>query len=106
MNKVLKDSSLDAKEALSHIDRMDSVLGLKMIETAGIAQKEAEKNAAANVIDHSDDPEATEIDTLVAERTSAKKNKDFAKADEIRDTLTKRGITIIDTPTGPTWKRN
>ena len=106
VNKVLKDNSLDAKEALDLIDRMDSVLGLKMIETAGAAQKEAEKNAAATVIDHTGDPEAAEIDALVAERTAAKKNKDFAKADEIRAKLTERGITIIDTPAGPAWKRN
>ena len=51
-------------------------------------------------------PEAAEIDALVAERSSAKKNKDFARADQIRDELTERGITIIDTPQGPAWKRN
>ena len=54
---------------------------------------------------HEGDPEAAEIDALVAERTQAKKNKDFARADQIRDELTARGITIVDTPTGPTWKR-
>ena len=56
--------------------------------------------------DHSGDPEAAEIDALVSERSSAKKNKDFARADQIRDELTERGITIIDTPQGPAWKRN
>ena len=43
---------------------------------------------------------------MVLERTEAKKAKDFAKADEIRNALAARGITIIDTPNGPTWKRN
>ena len=51
------------------------------------------------------DEEAAEIDALVAERTAAKKAKDFARADEIRNQLTARGVIIIDTPTGPTWKR-
>jgi len=55
---------------------------------------------------NADDPEAAEIDALVLERTEAKKAKDFAKADEIRNALAARGITIIDTPNGPTWKRN
>ena len=32
--------------------------------------------------------------------------KDFARADEIRNQLTARGVIIIDTPTGPTWKRS
>ena len=54
---------------------------------------------------HVGDPEAAEIDALVAERTAAKKAKDFAKADEIRNQLTARGVIIIDTPNGPTWKR-
>ena len=87
VNKVLKDSALDAREALELIDRMDSVLGLKLIETAGTAQKEAQKNAEPAVISHEGDPEAAEIDALVAERTEAKKNKDFAKADEIAKSI-------------------
>lgn len=105
LNKVVKDGSLDAKEALDLIDRMDSVIGLRLIETAAAVQAEAAKQAASLIPDHSGDPEAAEIDALVAERTSAKKNKDFARADEIRDQLSARGIIIIDTPQGPTWKR-
>ena len=58
------------------------------------------------LVAHAGDPEAAEIDALVAERTAAKKNKDFAKADEIRNQLTARGVIIIDTPNGPTWKRS
>ncbi len=105
LNKVIKDGSLEAKEALDLIERMDSVLGLKLIESAAQIQKKAEEEAKAMMPDHSGDPEAAEIDALVKERTDAKKNKDFARADQIRDELTKRGITIIDTPQGPTWKR-
>ena len=86
---------------------MDSVIGLRLLESAQKVQQqmvaEAAKEAKAN--DHSDDPEAAEIDALVKERTEAKKAKDFARADAIRDQLTQRGITIIDTPSGPTWKR-
>lgn len=105
LNKVLKDGSLDVREALSLIDRMDSVIGLKLLETAAEAQKQTEKEAASLIPDHSGDPEAAEIDALVKARTDAKKNKDFAEADRIRNELSSRGITIIDTPQGPTWKR-
>lgn len=105
LNKVIKDASLDPKEALELIDRMDSVLSLSLLKNAANAQKEAENQAKAMLPDHSGDPEAAEIDALVKERTDAKKAKDFATADRIRDELTKRGITIIDTPQGPTWKR-
>jgi cysteinyl-tRNA synthetase len=45
------------------------------------------------------------IQNLVDERTAARKNKDFARADEIRDELTAKGIVIEDTPHGPIWKR-
>lgn len=106
LNKVIKDGSLDPKEALDLIDRMDSVLSLSLLETAAVEQKKMENEAKAMMPDHSGDPEAAEIDALVAERSSAKKNKDFARADQIRDELTERGITIIDTPQGPAWKRN
>ena len=106
VNKVVKDGTLKAEEALSLIDRMDSVIGLKLISTAAAAQKEAEEQAASLIPDHSGDPEAAEIDQLVKQRTEAKKNKDFETADRIRNELTARGITIIDTPQGPAWKRN
>lgn len=105
LNKVIKDSSLEAKEALELIDRMDSVLSLSLLKSAAAVQKKTNDEAKALMPDHSGDPEAAEIDALVKERTDAKKAKDFATADKIRDELVKRGITIIDTPQGPTWKR-
>ena len=46
-----------------------------------------------------------EIDALVAARTEAKANKDFAEADRIRDELVAQGITVEDTATGPIWYR-
>lgn len=46
-----------------------------------------------------------EIDTLLQARIEAKKNKDFVKADEIRDYLSSLGILIEDSSTGSTWKR-
>ena len=41
-----------------------------------------------------------EIRKLVDERQQARKDKDFARADEIRDMLRERGITLKDTPQG------
>ncbi|WP_019124892.1 cysteine--tRNA ligase [Peptoniphilus grossensis] len=46
-----------------------------------------------------------DIEGLIAERNAARKNKDFAKADEIRDKLKEMGIEIEDTRSGTTWKR-
>lgn len=46
-----------------------------------------------------------DIESLIAERTTAKKAKDFAKADKIRDELKAQGIILEDSPTGTTWKK-
>ena len=45
-----------------------------------------------------------EIEALIAERTEARKNKDWATADRIRDELKARHIVIEDTPQGIKWK--
>ena len=46
-----------------------------------------------------------EIDQLIKERQEARKNKDFARADEIRDELAQKGIILKDTREGVTWRR-
>jgi len=46
-----------------------------------------------------------EIDALVAARTEAKKARNWAEADRIRDELKARGIEIIDTPQGAKWRK-
>lgn len=45
-----------------------------------------------------------EIEALIEERTQARKNKDWALADKIRDDLKARGIVLEDTPDGVKWK--
>ena len=45
------------------------------------------------------------IDTLIAERTEARKAKNFARSDEIRDKLAAEGVTLEDGPGGTTWRR-
>lgn len=45
----------------------------------------------------------SEIEALIAERQEARKNKDWATADRIRDELKARGIILKDTPQGVTW---
>jgi cysteinyl-tRNA synthetase len=45
------------------------------------------------------------IDALVAERTLAKKKRDFARADQIRNELAEKGIVIEDSKDGVRWKR-
>lgn len=47
----------------------------------------------------------SEIEALIAKRAEAKKNKDWAAADAIRNELKERGIVLEDSPTGTTWKK-
>lgn len=46
-----------------------------------------------------------EIDSLIAERADARKRRDFARADEIRDLLADKGIILEDTAQGMRWRR-
>jgi cysteinyl-tRNA synthetase len=45
------------------------------------------------------------IDALIAERTTAKKQRNFARADQIRNELTEKGIIIEDSKDGVRWRR-
>ncbi len=53
-----------------------------------------------------DGPSPAEIDALLAERAAARKAKDFAKSDRIRDELAAKGIIIEDGPKGAAWRRS
>ena len=93
---VLKANTSDATKLAALAD-YDQVLCLNLLEAAQkLIKKQAEEEA------ESADPE---IDALIAARTEAKKAKNFAEADRIRDELKARGIEIIDTPQGAKWKR-
>ncbi|MFQ5845669.1 MAG: cysteine--tRNA ligase, partial [Planctomycetota bacterium] len=46
-----------------------------------------------------------DVDRLIAERDAAREGRDFARADEIRDELARRGIELLDTPQGTRWKK-
>jgi len=70
-----------------------------MLDLLGIVQEHADTWFQGD----SDDSEA--IETLISERTEAKKSRDFARADAIRDELAAQGIILEDGVNGTTWKR-
>jgi len=93
---VLKAKCSDATKLAALAD-FDRVLSLDLLQAAQKLRSKQEAEEAANA-----DPE---IDALVAARTAAKKEKNFAEADRIRDELKSRGIEIIDTPQGTKWRK-
>ncbi|KIX12814.1 cysteine--tRNA ligase [Dethiosulfatarculus sandiegensis] len=50
-------------------------------------------------------PSAEEIEALIEERKQARKDKNFARADEIRDQLAAQGVMLEDTPQGTRWHK-
>ncbi len=52
-----------------------------------------------------DEETIAEIERLVEERDEAKKRKDFAAADALRDRLTAMGVQLMDTPAGTVWEK-
>ena len=86
----------------------DSVLGLKLPEKAAEQRKKlaqmAARPAAFTVVSESGEEDAR-VETLIRQRQDAKKAKDFAEADRIRDALKDMGVEVTDVPGGAKWKR-
>jgi cysteinyl-tRNA synthetase len=98
---VLK-AKTNAATKLALLDDFDYVLGLNM--TAAARKIVDEENAAAAAA--ASDPFVQEIEALIAERTEAKKAKNYARADEIRAILADKGVTIKDTSQGTQYTIN
>ena len=57
------------------------------------------------IVDKKEEILDDEIEALIAERQAARKEKNFARADEIRDELAAKGIVLLDTREGVKWKK-
>jgi cysteinyl-tRNA synthetase len=87
VNTAIDKGKLGGTEAgavLSSLRKIDSVLGVMSFEEAGVPD---------------------EIAAMIQRREEARRRRDFAEADRIRDELSARGIVLEDTPTGTVWKR-
>ena len=102
---MLKAKTNDATK-LALLDDFDQVLSLNLLKKAEAKREEAAKaktsSAGGFTIQGEGDPA---VDALVLRRAEAKKAKDFAEADRIREELKVQGIEIVDVPGGAQWKR-
>lgn len=89
--ELLKDETIAPQQRLGAALEMDRVLGL------GIASIEPEQLDPAF---------KAEVEALIDEREKARREKDYARADEIRDRLREKQVVLEDTPCGTRWKKN
>ena len=103
---ALKAKTNDATR-LAILNDFDQVLSLSLLDKAAelrrSQQAQAQKAASGEFTIHGEGDPA--IDALVKARAEAKKAKNFAEADRIRDELKAQGIEVTDMPNGASWRR-
>ena len=102
---AIKDLNEEAKERRKNLDRIlnydrYSEQMSAVVETLAPVIEEQKEEAPV-----SDDPFVAEIERLIVERKEAKAAKNFAEADRIRQYLLEKGIVLVDTREGTTWKK-
>ena len=104
---VLKYKTNDATK-LFVLGDFDSVLSLSLLEKADKKREELKKQAVTagqfTIVSESGESDAA-VEAKIMARQDAKKAKNFAEADRIRDELKAAGIEVTDIPHGAKWKR-
>ena len=104
---VLKAKTNDVTKRALLAD-FDYVLSLDLLKKADALREKQQKAAAAagefTIIAEDGTPDEA-IETLIRQRAEAKKAKNFAEADRLRDELKAQGVEVIDIAGGAKWKR-
>ena len=104
---VLKYKTNDATK-LFVLDDFDRVLSLSLLEKAAVKREELKKQAVSadsfSIVSESGESDP-EVEAKIQARQEAKKAKNYAEADRIRNELKEQGIELTDIPHGATWKR-
>lgn len=105
------DDDLNTADAITAIFELVSFINTTANESSSKVYVEAclelfnELTGVLNIIQQKDEVDEVKINELIEQRTAAKKNKDFAQADKIRDELKAMGIELLDTRQGTTWTK-
>jgi len=98
LQEALRDPDISTEGLRVVVAAADALLGLGL---ASLETREVDRRRSASDLDAE---EKAAIEGLIAERTSARRDKNWARADEIRAELEKLGVQVTDTPAGPTWE--
>ena len=106
------DDDFNTADAISAIFDLVKFANTHVSEEAGKAFVQAVKeeivllsDICGLIVDKKEEILDAQIEELIQERQAARKARDFARADEIRDTLAAQGIILEDTREGVKWKR-
>lgn len=106
------DDDFNTADAISAVFELVKFANTNADESSGAAFVKALKDEIVTLTDicgltveRGEEILDSEIESLIAERQEARKTKNFARADEIRDILTQKGIVLEDTREGVKWKR-
>lgn len=99
---VLKSDADDATKRAA-LDEMDRVLSLDLLKKADEMRRRETEPASGE--EDGGDAFAAMVQAALEKRAQAKKEKNFAEADRIRDELKAQGVLVEDTPQGAKWKK-
>ena len=98
LQDALRDPDVTTEGLRVVVAAADALLGLRLgdLALAEVDQRRTADDLAPEVL--------SAIERLVAERTQARKERNWARADEIRAELDALGVQVTDTSAGPTWQ--
>jgi len=71
----------------------------------GLLQRDAEEFLKSDVSENESGLSSDEIESMIEQRNAARRNKDFAESDRIREELAAKGIVLEDAASSTTWRR-
>jgi cysteinyl-tRNA synthetase len=92
-----KASRRAVEAAQQGFDTLQQILGLGYQDADEVMTRIRDRRARSRGVD------PAHIEDKIRERTEARKNKDFARADALRDELSELGVELHDSPDGTTW---
>jgi cysteinyl-tRNA synthetase len=97
LQESLRDPDISAAGLRVVVAAADALLGLRL---ADLEPREVDRRRSVSDLDAA---EVEMIERLLADRTKAREERDWSRADEIRAELEALGVQVTDTPAGPAW---